>query len=891
MTDWKAYVRRRLSPLGLTPAREEEVAEELAQHLEQRYQALLSTGLSPAVAARRPAEEGPLASAFAERMAALRQAGQAATEPAAGGRWSAAGLALDVRHVLRSLRRDWGVALAAVVTLALAIGANAAVFTAVHAIVLRPLAYRDAGRIVNVWLTRAQRANWHFHVPPDDFAVIDANNHVFDRVALYDTEPRTLGAGAPEEIVTGIVSAGLFPLLDVPPALGRAFDADDEASGGRDVVILSDDLWRRRFAANASVLGVNLTLGDRQLRVVGVMPKGFAFPAGAEAWIPRDRTAAQSNAYMLGRLRPGVRADRAQADMDAMVGIITNGRSNPGMRFVVEPLKDTVTGQTSTSWLLLFAAVGCVFAIGCVNVMNLLLARGLRRQPEIDLRLALGASGGRIVRLLAIESLVLAGSGGLIAVTVAVWIVGALRAWAPADTPRLDQLVIEPGLLCAAVAASSAIAFVCGLTPATRVVRMTLTRSLKAGGAGADATPRRARARDALVVLEVALACVLLAGAMLLVRSLLRLTHVDPGFTTERLLSAELHLPAARYPHPAQQLDVINRILVNVRSQPGVVQASASTGSVMTGLGLIGAQRTLLQRLTRPDAAPGGPPEEANLRRIDAAYFDTLGMRLVAGRKFDATDAAAAARVAVINRTMARGLWGTDAVLGKRLAFDRAAGQPIWREIVGIAADTRDIAPSERPAPTFYIPLAQSATGVNGETVSLLIRTSGDPADLADLVRAQIRAVDPAQPVATISTIEGAVDRYVAPSRFRTGLLSGLALIGLVLALTGVYAVMSSAVNQRLPEMAVRLALGADARVITRLVVGRGLSLAAAGIAPGIALSLVGARAARSLLFEISPLDPLTLCVVPAVVLAVVAAGCAIPARRAAMVDPVRTLR
>jgi len=892
MPDWMPYVRPRLSSLRLSPTREAEVADELSQHLDDRHRELLAGGASPEEAMRETLAEFGMRDAFVRDMAALRQSRQAEPDMVAGRLFSFIGFRLDLRHTLRGLRKDWGFTTAAVLTLALGMGANAAVLGAFHTIILRPLPFKDSSRLANVWLSRSQRPNWHFHVPPADFAVIQAGNHVFDQVALYDSDVLNLtGGGDPEEVTAGVVSAALFPLLGVQPAIGRSFDRGDEEPGRGSVVILSEGLWRRRFVADRAVLGASVRLNDKSYRVIGVMPAGFAFPGRADVWLPRDRSDMQSNAYILARLHPTIGLNRAQADMDAMVAAITNGRANPGIKFTVEPLQQTVTKNAGATWMLLLAAVVCVFAISCVNVSNLLLARGLQRQTEIDLRLALGASRGQINRLLATESLLLAGSAGILGLGVAFWTISALRAWAPGDTPRLDELGVEPTLLGLTIVVSTATAFACGLIPAMRVSRTGVSRSLKTGGTVATTTRAHSRARDILVVLQIALALVLLVGATLLVRSLVHLTHVEPGFRTDRLLTVSLHLPQAKYPQLAQQRNFLTPALTRLRSLPGVVAASASSGSVMTGLGLVGAQRTLAQRISREGAAPDAPPEEANLRRVDSEYFQTMDMRIVNGRGFADSDRAGMPAVAIVNRTMARTFWGTEQVIGRRVAFERAEGKPVWLEIVGVVNDTRDIALTEPPQPQFFVPLLQSTKGADADSVSLYLRTSNDPLETANAVRAQIWAVDASQPLAEISTMDLAVDRFIAPPRFRTGLLSGLALLGLVLALTGIYAVISYAVNQRIPEMAVRVALGAERWQIAALVLRQGFKLAAAGIVLGVGASLAGARLLSSLLFDVAPLDPLTLAGVPVLVLGVVLAGCYLPARRAAATDVVRALR
>jgi predicted permease len=478
------------------------------------------------------------------------------------------------------------------------------------------------------------------------------------------------------------------------------------------------------------------------------------------------------------------------------------------------------------------------------------------------------------------------------ATVVASWSVAFLRSWAPGDTPRIDELGSQPALLWIALIVSTGIAFALGLIPAARLSRSSVTRSLRAIGAAAGLSAGRTRLANTLITVEIALALVLTVGAVVLARSLARLTAVDPGFRVEQLLTATLHLRDARYPHVAQQLDFIDRTLAEVRAIPGVTSASAGSGSVMTGLGLVSAQRTLAQRLSWEGAPDDALPREANLRRVDPHYFQTLGMRLVNGRAFADGDTVGRSAVTIVNRTMARTLWGTDQVAGKRLSFQRLDGKPVWLEIVGVVNDTRDIALTESPQPAFFVPLSQTTQSIDADAVTLFVRTtSREPLDLADAVRTRISTVNPAQPVAEVSTMEIAIERYTAAPRFRTALVTGLALLGVLVALTGVYGVITYAVQQRIPEMAIRLALGAHPRHIVRLVLRHGIGLAAAGTALGIAGSVATSRFVRAVVFDIQPLDPATMVIVPLALAMTVLVACYLPARRAAATDPIRALR
>ena len=889
MPDWKEQVRHHVSSLGLSPTREANVIEEIALHLEDRYRELLESGAEEAEARRATLAALDRDEQFARRMSTLNQTRRAAPDSRSGLGFSPGGMLLDLRHSVRGLRKSWSFTLVAVLTLAAGIGANAAVFSAVRTILLRPLPYRDSSQLANVWLSRAGRPNWHFHVPPADFEVMRASNRVFDSMAMYDTSPRVLTRGGdPEEVITASVSADLLSTLAVQPALGRSFGPSDETTAG--AVILSDSLWRRRFSGDHAVVGADLNLDNTPYRVIGVMPPGFDFPDHADLWTVRARSDG-SNAYILARLQPDITVEQAQSAMAGIVAAITNGRANPGMAFTIEPLKETTVNNARASWLLLLGAVTCVLAIGCVNISNLIIARGLRRRREIDLRLAIGASRLQIVRFLATECVVIAAAGGALAVGVAFWLVEALRVWAPEDTPRLAELHADASLLWITLALSLPTALVLGLMPALQLSRGSASGSLAGAGAAVRATRGQSRARSGLVITEVALALVLAVAATLLIRSLMRLTDVDPGFRTDRLLTVTLHLPHSKYSQPSERMEFLTRVQANFRALPGASAVALSSGSMMTGLGLAGAQRTLAQRISRDDGPVPTAPEEANLRRVDTDFFQTFDMHILEGRGFSNEDRADGPRVAVVNRTMARTYWGTTAVVGKRVSFERGGGAPIWLEIVGVVADTRDIALTTAPQPTFFVPLIQNTSGLEADSASLYVRTSGDPISMTNAVRRAIWNVDANQPIAEISTMDMAIDRFVAAPWFRTRLLAGLAGLGIFLAVIGIYGVMSQSVTERFPEMAVRLALGADRRQIVGLVMRQGLALAVPGILAGVAASLALAQWLASVLFDVAPIDPITLVVAPLIILSVAVAASYFPARRAAAMEAMRALR
>jgi putative ABC transport system permease protein len=892
MPDFRADIRARLAGVRLTPTRELEIVDELAQHLGDRYDALVSGGASPEEAARRTRLEIPDGDALAARLRPLRQARSTPPLPPPRVGWSPAALVVDLRHAARGLRRDWAFTTAVVLTLALCVGATTAVAMAVQTLLVRPLGFEGSSRVVNVWLSRSGRPNWHFRVPAADAQAIASGNHVFDGIGLYETQAMNLtGDGPPEEIATAVVSAGFLRLLRVEGAIGRIFVDADESPGAARVVLLGDGLWRRRFGAQPDVVGRDVRLDGVSYRVVGVAPRGFAVPGRSDAWIPRDRTDGGANAFMLARLRPGVSVERANADMAVMVTAITNGRPNPGMRFDVEPLQTTLTRSSRASWLLLLGAVVCVLGIGCVDVSVLMLARSLRRRRDVDVRLALGATRGQIVRLFAAESLWLAGAGGAAALVVAWAGIHGLRALAPLDTPRLDELAVDPTALWLALATAAGAACAFGMLPALRGSRGSAADALKASGAPAATSRAAARMQGALVVGQMALAVMLLAATALLGRSLLRLSEVDLGFDTDRLLTVRLNAPTGGDLAATRRLATVAGALQQIRGLPAVTGASAATGPVLTGWGLPDATRTLAQRLVvEGGQAASGRPEEANLRRVDTGYFETLGISVRHGRAFTAADQTGGRLVAIVNRTMARTLWSMDAPLGRRFASERDGSGPRWLEVVGVVDDTRDIAPTAAPAPTFFVPIGQHAGGMETDILHLYVRTSIDPLALGDAVRGLVWRLDPAQPV-EVSTMALAIAQFQRAPRFRIAVLGALAALGLLLAMLGTHAVVAHAVGQRRAEIAVRLALGAGRGSIVRSIVVRTLGLAAVASVLGLVGAVTGAVVARGLLFELAPVDAASLTAATGMLVAVVLATAYPIARRAGSVDPVQALR
>ena len=886
MPDWKAVVREHLAPLRLPPHVEAPLVDELAEHLELAYDRRLASGEDPDRARQEVTAAFNRDGALVARLRGLRRMRpDPGGDPVRGRRW--APLLSDVRVAGRRLRQDWTATIALIVTLAVGIGATAAIGGATRLTVLHPLPFGGTDRLVNVWLLRANRDNWHFHVPPPDADALRRAAQVFDRVEMYDSDRRLLARNtAGRSVTVASVPIGFFDLVEVRPHTGRVFDAGDGRSG--DAVLLGDALWRSDFGAAPDVFGATIHLDGRPLRVVGVLPAGFTFPGDADMWTVRS-PADHSNGYVLARLRPGVTGAQAQAAMPSVVSAITNGRANPGMSFRIEPLGATATRDTRRPWLLLLAAAGCVVTIALSNVSSLLLSRAVGRRRDVAVRLALGATRVDILRLVAAESAILSAGAAAASLAVSYWTMTALRIWAPEDTPRRGDWHMDATVFIAVGALSLLCWILLTLVPGLAVARAGRDAGLSSAGTAAFATRRDSRARGVLVVVEIALTFVLLVGASLFATSVLRLSAVDPGFRTDHLTVVRLTPPAGPSPG-STHAQIVDRIEQDLRRAPGVSAAAASTGDIMTGLGLIDARRTLAQRVTRDAGPPARGPEEAHFRRVSPAFFQTLGLRIADGREFSDRDRAGTPPVAIVNQAMARAFWGTTAVVGRRVSFERRDNLPVWLEIVGVAEDTRDLALTTAPQPAFFAPLAQAQT-IAGDGITLFVRTRGESLLRAGDIRRIVALVSPAWPAPDISTMDQAVDRFVAAPRFRAGLVTGFAAIALFLAALGVYTIVSHLAASRAPEMAVRLALGASRSRIARDVVGEGARLTVLGLAIGVAASLALRQVVAGLLFGVDAADPLILGVVPIALLAVMLAASCLPARRAAMTDAARVMR
>ncbi|MGA2736565.1 MAG: ABC transporter permease [Bryobacteraceae bacterium] len=809
----------------------------------------------------------------------------------------------DLRYGLRLLARSPGFTAIALLTLTLGIGATAAIFSVVDAVLLRALPYRDPQRLVTVFEDDSEVGFPRNTPAPGNYADWKAQTQIFDDVAaaaeygryhVFNLTGDTGGdAGEPEKLQSASVTQNLFSVLGAKPALGRVFRPEEDRPGRPHVVLIGYGLWRRRFAGDPGIVGRAIVLNGEKYTVVGVMPAGFAHPStSADIWTPMaltpDQLADRGNHYLevVARLRPGVTLAQANAGLQVLCKRLARAYpdTNAGIRrFFAEPLQDTYTQGARTGLIVLMAAVSFILLIACANIANLLLARATGRQREIAVRTALGAARSRIVRQILTESALLAAGGGLLGILLADWCFNFLKNLIPVDLSRSVSLSLDPGVLAFAVAISLASSFLFGMAPALQVSRIELNGVLKEGGRGSSG-PRRGILRNLLVVGEVALSLMLLVASGLLLQSFAKLRGIDPGFRADHVLTVRVDAPVTNYGEFAKRSAFFQRVLERVRALPGVQAAGFTSALPLTWEG--GSSGFTPEGVAaRPDL-----PWSANNRVVTPGYFEAMRISLRRGRLFQDGDGADAPPVAIVNETMARKFWPNQDALGKRFKFGDAGDKTPWLRIAGIVGDVRQMRLNDPPRQEMYFPYWQAKD--NWMVLrDLAIHTSGDPLTMAGAVRQAVSSVDPDQPVSNVMTLDGLLDQEVAQRRVQAALLGGLAALALILACIGIYGVLSYLVTQRTREIGVRVALGASAADVFRTVAAEGMILAGIGIAAGLAGALALSRLLGSLLFGVSAGDPLTYAAAIAVFGVVALAACYFPARRAARVDPMVTLR
>ena len=896
-----------------------DLSQEIREHVEERIDELVASGMSRDEATYAARREFGNATLIEERGREVWQ-------------WpSLESFFADIRYALRMLRKNPGFTVVAVITLALGIGANTAIFSVVNAVVLRPLPYAHSDRLV--WIAESIPALKSEAATGGDYVDWKDQNHTLDRIAAYDATYRgslsegaggagsadfnLTGSGTPARVHSAFISASFFATLGVEPQLGRAFTENEDQPSGPHVVVLMHSFWQQYFGSDAQALGQTVNLDAARYTVIGVMPPSFRFPgdSGAQILLPlalnpasERLRIAQRQVRIIGRLKPGVSLAAARADLDEIrrraqpsggpvraeegggrgrrraMPALGPGGPPPASELKVVPLAEHLAGSLRPAMLTLLGAVGLVLLIACANVANLMLTRASSRTREVAVRSVLGAGRWRLVRQLLVESVTLAVAGGMAGLLLAAWGVDVIARLIPAGAgggilavaaPKVDGTV-----LLFALAASIFTGILFGLAPAVAVTRSDLAEGLKEGAQAVSPGGRRGWLRGALAVSELSLALVLLIGAGLLIKSFYRVLQVNPGFAPERVLTMDLSLTDTRYPAPQQKSEFFSQVLGRVESLPGVRSAALADSLPLSPYQafLMMSPNRLLPRAARSSSTM----VMVSRLTVSPGYFYTLGIPVLQGRTFTDHDDEQAPKVAVVNEAVARRFWPTEDPIGKQL--------PLFRDsvtVVGVVGNTRHEGLSQETEAEFYVPYLQSP----GNSMQLAVRTAAEPDSIVSAVRAQVRDVDPDQPLYHVATLQQVLSESLAPRRFDMLLLGIFAGIALALATVGIYGVMAFSVTQRTHEIGIRMALGAERRNVLRLVVRQGLRLTLFGVVLGVAGAWALTSFLSTFLFGVAARDPATFVLVSLALVAVSILACYIPARRATRVDPMVALR
>jgi predicted permease len=892
MPDFHALVRARLGPLAVDPARAADIVDELAQHAADDYAERVAGGAQEAealAAALAPLDDPHRVAADIARADRVRRAVPPPPAPAAA---MAATLARDVRYAARLLVRAPAFTAVALITLALGIGANAAIFSVVRAVMLRPPPYRDPARLV-VFLNSRSEA-------PGSIASSSLPDYEDWRQRLISFESFGLLSGwtfnvtgleLPERVFGARVTASLFEALGTPPLIGRVLTPDDDRPGD-EVVVLGYRVWRRLFGGDPSIVGRAVMMEGRPHIVVGVMPPRFRYPTDdTELWaaIKNNMDGMPRNSRFLvavARLKPGVAMTTAQAELDTTTTQLATAYpdTNPGWRVTLAGMHDTVVGGSRPALVALAGAVGLVLLIACANVASLLVARATSRRRETAIRLALGASRARLVSQWLIENLLLAIVGGALGAAVAFIAVRLVVAYGPTDLPRLDETAVDVPVLVFTLLVSLAAGALPAIAPAMRALRESSAAALKDGSGGVATAHGRGGAL--LVVVEIALAMTLAVAGGLLLKSFARLNAIDPGFDPSRVLSLKVFLTPPRYRSVASEKQFISAALDRLARMSGV-DAAAAISQLPLGDPASGQPFTIAGRTFAPGQRPN-----ADYRAVSPSYFSAMRIALLRGRALSDDDRESTAMVVVVNEAMARTYWPNEDAVGKVLHW--STGYPQFdtppHTVVGIVADVKSGGLDKPERPAVYAPFTQRAFPWLRWT-SFIVRTQGDPEAYARLVRQELAAIDSQQPIYQVAPLDAVVAQSVAARRFSTGLIDLFAALALALCAVGVYGTIGCWVAERTRDIGVRMALGATRRGIRSMVVGRALALTVVGVALGLALSAATSRMLVTLLFEVKPFDASTIALVALLVMATGAAAAYVPARRASSLDPLTVIR
>ncbi|MFL6541531.1 MAG: ABC transporter permease [Chthoniobacterales bacterium] len=804
----------------------------------------------------------------------------------------------DIRYAIRQLIKHPSFTIIAILALALGIGANTAIFSVVNAVLLRPLPYRAPQQLVWIWGSNPKN-----EIPKEVASYPDFNDwreqaQSFAGMAGFVSSTMTLGGteGEPERIPAGMSVGDLFSVLGAEPMLGRKFLPEENAPGKNRVVLLSHALWQRRFGGDKKILGQQITLGVSQYTVVGILPPSFQDPVAGERdrlqmWIPLPVSEQMQKSRRgdflstIARLKPGVTLSSAQAELSNIAARLEQQYpdTNDGWHVIVQPLHETITGDVRPALLVLLGAVSFLLLIACANVANLLLARASSRRREIAIRSALGASRMRVVRQLLTENVLLSLIGGACGLVFAFWGIDALLALGPKNIPRLDSIGIDREVLGFTLLVSVITGVFFGLAPALSLSKPQLNDTLKEGGRGSAESARGRQLRNALAVAEIALSLVLLVSAGLLIRSFVRLQQVNPGFNPDHLLTAQLALPTAKYGENQQVVNFYDQLLTRLAAQAGVQNVALTEslplagGSDYLGFSIEGHMPARTER--QPDAES---------RTVSAAYFRTLGIPLLKGRLLDDRERYDDPGVVVISEALAKKYFPNEDPIGKRITFgDPTAKDVRWLTVIGIVGDVRGVALNTEPYAQVYGSYRQNPRNA----LTVVLRTAGDPIAMTNTLRQEVHALDPQQALYNVRTAEEVLAQSIARPRFNTTLIAVLAIVALLLATVGIYGVIAYSVTQRTHEIGVRMALGATAADVLRMVVRQGITVALTGLTVGVIAALAATRMLSTLLYGISAADPITYIALALLLGLIALLACYIPARRATKVNPVIALR